>query len=190
MGWLKRNWGEFVGPEASVAENTGSLASAAAGTVAAPLLDAGRPRGRKATAGLSLIAMDIWGGAWANNTRSCARWYERPGQGTRQHVQFAALHVHPFAIAAYDRGLRERTSPMLWAGLTYGYMMAATVTIRRFPEHRRALGVLTTLGAVALDRKLGPSPTAGWFAPAFATKLLLGHASAALWSDTALTTAP
>ena len=190
MGWLKRNWGEFVGPEASVAENTGSLASAAAGTVAAPLLDAGRPRGRKATAGLSLIAMDIWGGAWANNTRSCARWYERPGQGTREHLHFTALHVHPFAIAAYDRGLRERTSPMLWAGLTYGYMMAATVTIRRFPEHRRALGVLTTLGAVALDRRLGPSPTAGWFAPAFATKLLLGHASAALWSDTALKATP
>ena len=190
MGRLRRNWGEFVGPEASAAENAGSLASAGAGTVVAPMLDAGRPRSRVATAGLSLIAMDIWGGAWANNTRSCARWYERPGQATRRHLQFAALHVHPFAIAAFDRGLRERTSPVVWAWLAYGYMVAATATIRRFPGHRRALGVLTTIGAVALDRILGPSPTANWFAPAFATKMLLGHASAALWSDTALKATP
>ncbi len=130
--------------------------------------------------------MDIWGGAWANNTRSCARWYERPGQGTTEHLAFAAVHLHPFVLARYDRGLRTRTSPATWAGLTYGYMLAATSAIRLFPRHRRALGILTTVGAVTLDRTLGPSPTAPWLGPAFATKLLLGHASAALYSDRAL----
>ena len=187
VGWLRRSWGEFVGPEAAAVENAGTLSSAAAGAVLAPRLDAGRPRGSVATIGLSLLAMDIWGGAWANNTRSCARWYERPGQGTAQHLAFAAVHVDPFVLAGYDRGLRTRTRSVVWAGVTYGYMLAATSVIRRYPTHRRWLGIATTLGAVALDQALGPSPTAPWFAPAFAKKLLLGHASAALWSDAALT---
>lgn len=186
VGWLRRSWGEFVGPEATAAENIGTLTSAAAGAVLAPRLDTGRPRGAVTTAVLSLFAMDIWGGAWANNTRSCARWYERPGQGTGEHLGFAAAHVHPFALAGYDRGLRTRTHPVVWAGVTYGYLLAATSAIRLLPEHRRWLGIVTTLGAVALDQAMGPSPTAPWFAPAFSKKLLLGHASAALWSDEAL----
>jgi hypothetical protein len=33
---------------------------------------------------------------------------------------------------------------------------------------------------------LGPSRTAPWFAPVYYAKLLLGHASAALWPDNAL----
>ena len=183
--------GEFVGPEASVAENTGSLASAAAGTVAAPLLDAGRPRGRKRHRRPVVDRHGHLGWSLGEQHPVVRAGTNVPARGTREHLHFAALHVHPFAIAAYDRGLRERTSPMLWAGLTYGYyMMAATVTIRRFPEHRRALGVLTTLGAVALDRKARPSPPRAGSHRHSRRGCCSGHASAALWSDTALKATP
>jgi hypothetical protein len=133
-----------------------------------------------------LLALDLWGGAWANNTEACARWYERPGQGNAQHYGFAALHVHPALIAWLDRAERRRLPGWAWAAAHYAYLMAATVAIRRLPRHRRVLGWGLTAGGLVLDRVLGVPDRAPWFAAAYYSKLLLGHAAAALWSDTAL----
>ncbi|WNG80616.1 hypothetical protein C6A86_020705 [Mycobacterium sp. ITM-2016-00316] len=101
------------------------------------------------------LAVDLWGGAWANNTRACARWYERPGQTNRDHLTFAAAHLHPLAYAWIDR--HHRANPTVRAAAHYGYLLGATLVIRARPRHRRLLGVLTTVGGVALDRALGPS---------------------------------
>ena len=49
------------------------------------------------------MAADLWGGAWANNTPASVRWYERAGQGEREHLAFAGAHVHPFVVARVDR---------------------------------------------------------------------------------------
>jgi hypothetical protein len=62
----------------------------------------------------------------------------------------------------------------------------ATVVIRRLPRHRRVLGVALTGGGLVLDRVLGPSDRAPWFAAVYYPKLLLGHAAAAIWSDAEL----
>ena len=175
---MGRQWGEFVGPENTVSETAATLAVAALGAGSAFLW------ARRAGASLpqqalsTLLAADLWGGAVANNTRACARWYERPGQGTAEHLRFSALHLHPFVV-----GPSGRQPGWVWAAAHYGYLQLATLGIRRAGRHRRVAGVLATGGGLLLDRLLGPSRTAQWFGPVFYTKLLLGHASAALWSD-------
>lgn len=185
--WIRTQWHDFVGPEATRTDNTVTLTLAAVGGLAAHRLS----RHDLSTGDelvLDGLAGDLWGGAWANNSRACARWYERPGQTDRDHLKFAVLHLHPVAYAWIDR--HDRATPVVWAAAHYGYLLAATLLIRSRPRHRRLLGVLTTAGGVALDRALGPSSAAPWFAPVFYAKLLLGHASAARWPDAELSAPP
>ncbi len=116
---------------------------------------------------------------------------ERPGQGDAAHLAFAALHVHPAAVAWLDVGAGPRKVPgPAWAAAHYAYLVAATVVVRRFPSRRRPLGVVLTAGGLALDGLLGPSSCAPWFAWTYYPKLLLGHAGASLWSDDALRAEP
>jgi ipoprotein LpqH len=97
---------------------------------------------------------------WANNTKACARWHERPGQTDADHLKFAALHVHPAVLAWADRAEERRVPGWVWAAAHYGYLMASTVAIRRIPRRRRLLGAALTAGGVLLDAALGPSRAA------------------------------
>jgi hypothetical protein len=177
-GFLDGAWNRLVGPEATWVETTGALVLACAGSVLGPRLAVAPavPRSRGRDVLLRALATDLWGGAWVNNTPAAARWYERPGQGTRQHLGFAAAHLHPFVLALADRAATPRR--LRWAATHYGYLLAATVVVRRTsPRYRRLAGPATTLAGVALDRRLGSSPSAPWFTPVFYVKLLTGHAA-------------
>ncbi|TFV55666.1 hypothetical protein E4P42_22125 [Mycobacterium sp. PS03-16] len=184
-GRLSRAWFDLVGPETTPAGSAVALGLGALGVAAAPAV-AGRPLSPGRKVALALMAADLWGGAWVNNTRACARWYGRAGQTDGDHLRFAAAHLHPVAVAWLDNAGPQRVPASVWAGAHYVYLMAATVVIRRAGRGRRALGVLATVGGIALDRALGPSAAAPWFAPVFYAKLLSGHAAAALWSREAL----
>lgn len=179
---IRMSWNNFVGPEATALDNTVTLALAALGAAAAPSVTCtDRPLTTGQRLILRLLATDLWGGAWVNNTRACARWYERPGQTEADHMAFAAMHIHPAVVAWMDREDRpHRVHPAMWAGAHYGYLMAATYLIRRRPHQRRLLGTTMTVGGVVLDQALGRSHVAPWFAPVYYVKLLLGHASATL----------
>ncbi|HZA71719.1 MAG TPA: hypothetical protein VE476_02295 [Propionibacteriaceae bacterium] len=181
---LRTAWGEFVGPEATAAENGLMLSSGLAGLAVAPFLTAAAralPLGEALL--LRILAGDLWGGVVANNTRACARWYERPGQTDADHLRFAAAHLHPLLVAGLDRRAPGARVPgLLWAGSHYGYLMLATALVRRGAGRRRRLAaVALTLAGIALDRALGPPAVAPWFGPVYYAKLLLGHAGAALW---------
>jgi hypothetical protein len=184
---LRHAWGEFVGPEATPANHVLTALTTLVGAVAAPAVARARGAGPRRAVAACLLAIDLAGGAYVNNTRACARWYERPGQGDGTHDAFAALHVHPAAVAWLDAGTAghggRREHPAAWAAAQYGYLMAATVVVRRNPARRRVLGVALTAGGLVLDAALGPSRVAPWFAWTYYPKLVLGHASAALWSD-------
>ena len=185
--WLRDQWGSFVGPENSAAENALTFASAALGCALS--VDAARRRGLdgRRRAALGLASLDLWGGAVANNTRSCARWYERPGQGLTSHLRFAAAHLHPFLVAWVDRSALAGRRRLVWALAHYLYLLLATWAVRRVGGRlRRPAAVAATGAGVALDVGLGPSAAAPWFAAVFYIKLLLGHAGAALWSDARL----
>ena len=178
-GGLLGLWDRFVGPGASAVENTGTLALGLAGALLGPAARRRAVRGPGRATGeaaiLRLLAADLWGGAWCNNTAAAARWYGRPGQGPAQHLGFATAHVHPFVLARLDGGRRWG-----WAASQYGYLLLATALVSRGSRRgQRVLGVLTAVGGVLLDRRLGSSPSAPWFAPVFYSKLLAGHAAGA-----------
>ncbi|KUI20031.1 hypothetical protein AU194_03835 [Mycobacterium sp. GA-2829] len=179
---IKEAWLDFVGAETTPAGTATILSLAGLGGWLAPRI-AGGGRGAAQTTLLVVSAVDLWGGAWANNTVACARWYERPGQTDADHLRFAVLHVHPFVLAWVDGGSRDRWR---WALANYGYLLAATLLLRRAAPWRRPLGMALTAVGAALDARLGPSRAAPWFGPVFYVKLLAGHASAALWSDRVL----
>jgi len=180
------SWDRFVGPRASQAETGGTLAA----VIAAAAFADRDPRRRSVlrSAVLRLTAVDLWGGAWVNNTRASVRWYERPGQGACQHLGFAALHAaHPAVIAAVDATghRRDRASALRWTLGHYGWMLASATVITASPRRQRLLLAIATTGVgLILDRRLGPSTAAPWFAPVYYTKLLVGHAAGSLWNRT------
>lgn len=180
---IREAWGRFVGPEATRLDHVLTAAATTVGAALAGALARRRGGGPIATTASVVLAADLVGGAYANNTLACARWYERPGQGDCEHLAFAAWHVHPALVASLDRGRPGRVPGPLWAALHYGYLLGATVAIRRFPRRRRTLGVALTAGGLALDHAVGRSRIAPWFAWSYYPKLLMGHAAASLWSD-------
>ncbi|WP_106266844.1 MULTISPECIES: hypothetical protein [Isoptericola] len=180
---VRRAWAEFVGPEATPVNHALTALTTAVGAVVAPVVARRRGAARAGTVAACLLAVDLSGGAYVNNTRACARWYERPGQGDAQHLTFAALHVHPAAVAWLDRGAARRVPGAVWAAAHYVFLLESTAAIRRYPDRRRPLGVALTVGGLLLDGALGPSVRAPWFAWAYYPKLLLGHAAASWWSD-------
>jgi len=180
---FRRSWAEFVGPEATRTNTVLTVAASAGGLVASVWTARRAGANTAVTTALSALATDLAGGAYVNNTRACARWYERPGQGHRQHLQFAGLHLHPVAIALAARSVGHQDRVLGWSASHYGYLMAATAVIRGLPRRRRGLGVALTAGGLVLDRVLGPSTVAPWFAWTYYPKLLLGHAASSLWTD-------
>ncbi|NYI68045.1 hypothetical protein [Spelaeicoccus albus] len=178
-----RWWGEFVGPEATPTNDVLTAATALFGAAVAPAIV--RRRGGTRLGALIAVGLagDLVGGAYVNNTRACARWYERPGQGVTEHLIFAALHVHPAVVAWMDRDAAKRIPGPWWALAHYSYMLGSAAAIQRYRSRRRTLGVILTIGGIALDRAIGSSHTAPWLAWTYYPKLLLGHAAAAAWSD-------
>lgn len=93
---------------------------------------------------------------------------------------FAAAHVHPFVVAWLSRKNPGRTTWWAWGGRHYGYLLLATMIVtHQGGGPRRGTGVLATAGGVLLDRGLGSSSAAPWFAPVYYVKLLTGHAAGA-----------
>lgn len=200
---LRAAWGRFVGPEATSLNHAVTGVSTVLGAAAAGMIARRRAASRAGAATAALLAADLIGGAYVNNTRASARWYERPGQGHREHLSFAACHIHPAVVAWLDRHdshdshdrhddadsavpRRSGLSAAGWAAAHYTYLLTSTVLIRRMPRWRRPLGVGLTLGGVMLDRVIGPSARLPWFGWSYYPKLLMGHAGASLWSDAQL----
>lgn len=103
---IKRAWGNFVGPEATRVDNCIAIGSAVIGLIGAGLRAKRRGANGKIAMIMAVMAADLVGGTYVNNTRACVRWYERAGQGTMEHLTFAALHVHPGVVGWADRSFR------------------------------------------------------------------------------------
>ena len=182
---LLGRWDRAVGPGATTAENVGTVCLAVAGALLAPRFGSDASPDPKAFAQRSrhlavrVMAFDLWGGAWCNNTPASARWYQREGQGPTQHLTFAAAHLHPFLLAWLDRSEKDGRPRWLWASALYGYLMVATVVVTQGEHRRRRVGLVATAGGVALNEFLGGSASAPWFAPVYYVKLLAGHAAGA-----------
>lgn len=176
-------WDRFAGPGQSRIELAGTVAAVAAATVGG-VTDHRIPRHSRWLA--RLTAIDLWGGAWVNNTPSCVRWYERPGQGVAEHVRFAALHLaHPALLSYADvtGGHRSVGSAARWTFAHYAWMLVSSTAISMAPRRGRLpMALAASVAGLGIDRVLGRSRVAPWFAPVFYTKLLVGHAAGSIWN--------
>lgn len=186
MTWreiLNETWTDLVGPEVTRTDTRITAGASAVGAVVAPAVV--RKRGGTVPDAViaSALATDLWGGAYINNTRACTRWYRRKGTDDADRQRFAALHLHPVLVAWLDRHHEGRVRGTVKVAARYGYLLAATQVIASRPRYRRSLGYGLTAGGLVLDRALGGSKAAPWFAWTYYPKLLLGHAAASLWDD-------
>lgn len=178
-------WDRFVGPGQSRVEQCGTVGAVVAGALLGGRhLPADAKRGQRLLA--RVTAVDLWGGLWVNNTPSCVEWYERPGQGVVAHLRFASLHLlHVGAIGVVDTttGSRSVRSTARWIAAHYGWMLASvTVTVAAPRAVRLPVAIAASAAGVGVDRWLGVSPTAPWFAPVYYGKLLIGHAAGSIWN--------
>lgn len=121
----------------------------------------------------AVLALDVTGGIIANATTAAKRWYHRPGQGTRQHLTFIALHgVHLLLVAWFFSG-----QDWLYFAIYFAYLLLAAWLIMRAPLYlRRSAALLGVSLALLLNAYLLPA-VAGmeWFIPFLFLKLLLSH---------------
>jgi hypothetical protein len=62
-------------------------------------------------------------------------------------------------------------------------MLASSAVITRTPRRGRLVLAIAATGAgIYVDRLLGSSTGAPWFAPVYYTKLLIGHAAGSGWN--------
>jgi hypothetical protein len=165
----------FVGPGTTNAEALlqvgGSVLAAAALLVYAQQQQLGWTLPQTLVA--LLLVLDMVGGVITNAANPAKRWYHRPGQGTRQHLQFVALHLlQPVLLVLFFRA-----GDSGYVAVVYGYLLAAAVGIVSAPLYlQRPLAMTLWLGGLVLNGYV-LVPTAGfeWFLPVFYLKLLVCH---------------
>ncbi len=126
------------------------------------------------------LTADVAGGVVANALGSAKRFYHSPvppglpplQRVVRDHVGFAAVHVHPFVVAAL---LPDAT--WLWAGTWYVVTLAGTAAVAGAPLYlRRPLAAgIVTVAVIAAPLVDAPAGLA-WFGPVLALKLVAAHA--------------
>jgi hypothetical protein len=92
--------------------------------------------------------------------------------------------VHPALIAYVERaeGLRSGPSAARWALGHYAWMLASTAVVVSAPRRTRlGIAVAATAAGLLIDRLLGRSKVAPWFALVYYGKLVLGHAAGGIW---------
>jgi hypothetical protein len=161
-------WKRLVGPDASAAENVGTLGGALIGSVLGWRASQGRVSRRTAA---TLLCADLVGGAWANNTCTTRAWYHRPGTSNADRLGFTAVHIHPF-VAAW---LWDIPRPL--AAAAYVYALASAGLVSAFPPRRQlAVGwVLTVLGAAVGAIRFSNGHQPRWLFAVYYIKLIAGH---------------
>ena len=167
-------WDRLIGPGATRAESVivvlFAVLCAAAVVAYALLADLGWSALQIAVA--ALFALDIGGGVPANASNSGKRWFHRPGQGFREHLGFALVHVHPFVLALLFPGFGWGT-----AAVVYVYLLAATAVVLIVPLYLKRPVAFVLYGVALLGAlyALGVPPGLEWFVPLFFLKLLMSH---------------
>lgn len=171
---LRGIWDRFVGPDTTRAENwlIVGFAFVFSGGVFFYTQVAELGWSPLQIAIVLLFSLDIAGGIIANTTVAGSRWWHRPSRSRSAHLQFVALHVHPFILAAIFPALT-------WAGATvaYGFLLGSAVVVLGVSERLRrpvamglfAIGLVLALYIVILPHGLE------WFLPLLYLKLLPGH---------------
>lgn len=167
-------WDRFVGPDATPAENIGTVSLAVAGALAVAATSPNEAhRTHRLTTGV--LAADLWGGAGCTNTQSALSWYGRSDRRRSMDLIFPIVHLHPFVFAAMDRASMRR------ATMEYASMVCAVMLVRASPPRiRRPVAVVLTaaVSAASLCKGSAASSFPGWARATYWMKLVMGHATA------------
>jgi hypothetical protein len=126
------------------------------------------------------LTIDVAGGVAANALGTAKRFYHSPPPPglrplprlLRHHVGFAAVHVHPFVVAAL---LADAT--LVWGTAWYLVSLGGTIMVVTAPLYlRRALaaGLVTT--ALVAAPLVDPPAGLAWLGPVLVLKLVAAHA--------------
>jgi len=170
-GWLDR----FVGPGATGTELLWQFSAASAAAVFVPAYALGADLNWSALQLVvaCLLALDLVGGVVTNATAAGQRWYHRKGQGAKQHLAFAAVHILQLLLV----GWLFRGGDWLFVGVFYAYLMSAATVVCLSPLYlQRPLAMMLVVGAVFFDEFIfSAAPGMAWFIPVFFIKLLISH---------------
>jgi hypothetical protein len=125
------------------------------------------------------LTVDVAGGVVANALGTAKRLYHSPfpaRTALRRVVchpaGFAALHVHPFALAAL---MTDAT--LAWAATWYAVPLAGTLAVVAAPLHLRRPLAAAVVTAAVIGAPLVDAPQAlAWFGPVLVLKLVASHA--------------
>lgn len=127
-----------------------------------------------------VLTADVAGGVPANSLGTAKRLYHSPappgsplrGRVLRNPVGFAALHFHPFLVAA---AFADAT--WMWATAWYALALGGTVAVVAVPLYlRRPLAAaLVTVALIAAPLLTAPKGLV-WLGPVLVLKLVAAHA--------------
>lgn len=126
------------------------------------------------------LTVDVVGGVPANALGSAKRFYHSPAppgsprlqRVLRSHVGFAALHLHPFVLAAL---LPDGT--VTWSVTWYLVSLLGTCAVVAAPLYlRRPLAAAVVALAMIAASLVAPPPGLAWFGPLLVIKLVAMHA--------------
>jgi hypothetical protein len=169
-------WDRIVGPGATRAETIAMLIAmvASIGLAAWAALTLGPVHWQWWTWIVILVlASDLGGGLVANALPATQRWYHRPGGSARDHLGFAAMHIHAFVLA----WLAPSALPWRAAIGLYCWMMASclVVLLAPFPLRKAVAFALTALGTVFFGIRVPIASPLGWVAIVLLLKIVAGH---------------
>jgi hypothetical protein len=127
-----------------------------------------------------VLTVDVAGGVPANALGSAKRFYHSPTppdlplphRVLRNHVGFAALHVHPFVLAAL-----LPDGSWAWAWAWYLLSLVGTAAVVTVPLYlRRPMAAATVTVALVAAPLVGAPAGLTWLGPVLVLKLVAAHA--------------
>ena len=126
------------------------------------------------------LAADVVGGVVANSLAPAKRLYHQAPGGSssvvqrvlRNHLAFAALHVHPFLVVAVFPGEEWAWAAGWYVAALLGMAVVLAVPLRLKRPAAMGIATVAVLVATAAD---GPDGIA-WLGPVLVLKLVVAHA--------------
>ena len=121
----------------------------------------------------AILAFDTVGGIATNLTSAAKRWNFRPGNGLKQHMLFAGLHVVQLTLLSYF----FLDFDIVWIVLVYAYLMLSIAFILAWPLYlqRPVSGLVYAVSIVFCIYVFRSPEHLEWFLPLFFFKLQIGH---------------
>ncbi len=175
-GFLER----ITGGYATSSDKAGMFAIGALGALTArrTVIAAHPSAGLGEELAATIAGGELTAGSWVGSGERAQRWFRAQDQDLGQTLAFAAVHVHPMAVAAFSpKG--QRLSTLVRGAVMYAATLGATAAVVTRPDadrHTWAWGATAALSTLSITTAKAPRGW-GWLGPAYATRMMVGFAA-------------